>query len=250
MQPGAETNNVYIIPNHGNILNRDRSRHKCSFCHHEGHNITTCNSNVLTSLNNYLIYLKSEFTIMNDGNRVLSIKAFENYLYDYSIQSENNIKLLKFIGCRFYNTRLRSMLQIVINQMILRLYDIDINWITFHEYNFVPFNQHTPVRISYVLHGILLNYENQHYNNLEELNNSPNFKIQLSNCENTLSNECSICYNTFEKKNCASFDCNHDYCIDCVKQLVNNKHKNCPYCRDEIKNITCYTEENYNKLHV
>jgi|UniRef100_A0A6C0D995 hypothetical protein len=236
----------YVIPS--NNINMNHNRRKCSFCHCEGHNITTCNSNILSSVNNYLIYLKEHFTNNNDGNRILAIKDFENYLYDYCNESENNIKLLKYIACRFYNTRLRSMLQIVINQIILRLYDIDINWVSFHEYNFVPFNEHTPVRISYVLNGILLNHTNALYNNLQESNSLKNYEFELEKCQENTSIECSICYNTVQKINCGSFKCKHEYCIDCIEQLVNKKHTSCPYCREEIKNITCYNEEYYNKL--
>ena len=246
-----ETNNVYVIPNNNiNLINTNR--HKCSFCHCEGHNITTCNSTVLSSINNYLIYSKSEYLILHNDNRLLSIQAFENYLYDFCSQSENNLKLIKFVACRFYNVRLRSMIQIAINQILLRLYDIDIAWLTFHEYNFVPFNENTPVRISNILNGILLNYAANEYMNNTNFNTNiifTDYQIKLKKIHDNNDNiECSICYNTVNKKNCASLDCNHEYCIDCVKQLINKKHKNCPYCRENIKNITCCNEENYNKL--
>ena len=235
-------------------------RPKCSFCHHEGHNITTCNSNVLKGINDYLIYLKCEFMILNDGNRILAIKAFENYIYDYCSISENNVKLIKYVACRFYNTRLHSLLQISINQIILHLYDIDIAWLTFHEYNFVPFNQNTPVRITSILNGILLNYiSNEEMNNFDNNFDTnvifDNYAIKINmSTSNSIDNpvsediECAICYNNFEKKNCASFECKHEYCVDCVQQLVNKKHTNCPYCREKFNNITCYSEESYIKL--
>ena len=116
---------------------------------------------------------------------------------------------------------------------------------------FIPFNEYTPVRISGILNGILLNYaSNEILNDFDSNVIFTNYEIQLAVCNETSKQiECSICYNTTDKVNCVYFDCNHEYCFDCVKQLVNNKHKNCPYCRDKIKNITCYTEENYNKLH-
>ena len=83
---------------------------------------------------------------------------------------------MKYVACRFYNTRLRSILQIVINQIILRLYDIDIAWLTFNDYNFVPFNQYTPVRVSAILNGILLNYmSNEMLGDNININNNNNF---------------------------------------------------------------------------
>jgi hypothetical protein len=245
---------------------------KCSFCGCQGHNITVCNNNIIVAANNYLIYLKNHFTMQHNNNRILAIRDFENYLYNYCSQTHNNAKLIKAIACRFYNTRLRSLLIVTINKIILSLFEIDINWITFHENNYVPFNEHTPVRISYVLNGILINYlanEIQRNSNNVNNRNNPNnnfdsniifknyeIKLQTLECEkhsdadinNNTDFECSICYNSVEKINCASFECKHEYCVDCTKQLVIKKHTSCPYCRYEIKNITCYTEESYNKL--
>ena len=254
------------------ILNPARFTYnrKCSFCSCQGHNITSCNNNIIVAANNYLIYLKNHFTMQHDNNRILAIRDFENYLYNYCSQTYNNAKLIKAIACRFYNTRLRSLLIVTINKIILNLFEIDINWITFHENNFVPFNEHTPVRISYVLNGILINYlaneiqrnqndaNNNNNNNSDDNNIFTNYEIKLetidndkqydNNTDTNMAIECSICYNSVKKINCATFECKHEYCIDCTKQLVIKKHTSCPYCRHEIKNIICYTEECYNKL--
>jgi len=189
---------------------------------------------------------------INGGNRVLAIQNFELYVYDFSSISEENVKWIKSVACRFYNSRMHSLLQIAINKIILSLYDINIDWITFHEYNFVPFNANTPIRISYVLSGIVLNYaSNNISNNLQETENASFYKVQLQECdEATITQiECSICYNTTNKINCSSFECKHEYCVNCVEELLNKKFKNCPYCREKIKMITCYSEENYNKLN-
>jgi len=244
------------------ILNPTRFTYtrKCSFCGCQGHNITVCNSNIIVAANNYLIYLKNHFTTQHN-NRILAIRDFENYLYNYCSQTHNHSKLIKAIACRFYTTRLRSSLIIAINKIILSLFEIDINWISFHEHNYVPFNEHTPVRISYVLNGILINYmveiQRNQSNNFDTNIIFKNYEIKLETldhgkqCDNNNNNtvfECSICYNSVEKIDCASLECKHDYCIDCTKQLVVKKHTNCPYCRYEIKNITCYSEESYNKL--
>ena len=253
------------------ILNPTRFAYnrKCSFCSCKGHNITVCNNNIIVAANNYLIYLKNHFISQHNNNRVLAIRDFENYLYNYCSQTYNNAKLIKAIACRFYNTRLRSLLIVTINKIILNLFEIDINWITFHEHNYVPFNEHTPVRISYILNGIIINYmaeiqrnlnnANDNNNNFESNNIITNYEIKLETfnhekqCDDNISDknteiECSICYNSVKKTYCATFECKHEYCIDCTKQLVIKKHTSCPYCRNAIKNITCYTEECYNKL--
>jgi hypothetical protein len=254
-----ENTNIYVIP--GNNITLNSRRRKCSFCNFQGHNITLCNNNIIVAANNYLVHVKNHFT-SQQNNRIIAIHDFENYLYNYCNQSPNNVKLIKAIACRFYSTRLRSLLIIAINKIILSLFDIDINWITFHEHNYTPFNQHTPLRISYVLNGILINYMveiERNQNNRNTTNNNFDSNIIFTNYEFKLDPlddqkqcdrviECSICYNSVKKINCAEFECKHEYCIDCTKQLVIKKHTSCPYCRYEIKNITCYNEESYNKL--
>jgi hypothetical protein len=202
---------------------------------------------------------------LHAGIRILAVQDFENYLYSYCGQSNDNTKLLKHVGCRFYSSRLRSMIQIVINKILLSLFDIDIAWLTFHEYNFIPFNENTPVRLSCILTGILLNYEsNVFLNNTDNANttNAANFdtniiftntkiKIEhseLNNEDTSTSIECSICYNNVEKLNCATLECKHEYCVVCVEQMLDKQHTSCPYCREQIKTINCYTEEGYNRL--
>lgn len=275
MQANTQTNaetSVYFVPNnHTNntsniILNRPAR--KCSFCRCQGHNITRCNNTMLSTVNSYLIYLKNHFMTLHAGNRILAIQDFENYLYSYCGQSDDNTKLLKHVGSRFYSSRLRSMIQIVINKILLSLFDIDIAWLTFHEYNFIPFNENTPVRLSCILTGILLNYQsNEFLNNTYNANaanaaNAANFdtniiftnakiKIEQSELDNqhiSTCIECSICYNNVEKSNCATLECKHEYCVVCVEQMLDKQHTNCPYCREQIKKINCYNEEAYNKL--
>lgn len=229
-----------------NNTNLNRITRKCSFCRCEGHNISSCNNDDLAFLNNYFIFLKNSCMERHSGNRILAIQNFEIYIYDFCSLSEQNIKWIKSVACRFYNNRMRCMLQVAINKIILSLYNIDIYWITHHEYNFIPFNMNTPVRISYVLNGILMNFASNNIIN----NNVSNYKIELSKLDDKLSSfECSICYNTIEGKLCGSFECKHEYCIDCIEQLVNKKHTSCPYCRGKIENITCHSNESYDKLN-
>jgi len=245
-----ENTNIFVIPN--NNINLNRYRNKCSFCRFEGHNITRCNNNKLININTYLILLKNTLTLFNNHNRVLSIIDFENYLYNYCSQSVNNAKLLQYVACRFYNTRLRSPIQISINQIILRLFDINIEWLINNEYNFIPFNQNTPIRISHIINGILLNYySNGIIDNCDNVFTNYEIKMEKYNDDKNVNIEieCSVCYNSSKKTSFVSLNCNHEYCIECTEQFINKKITTCPYCRNKIVNLTCYTEELYNKLH-
>jgi hypothetical protein len=196
-----------------------------------------------------LIYLKNNLLSLHN-NRILAIQDFENRIYDYYTYSINNKKLLKAIACRFYSTRLRSLLIVTINKIILRLFDIDIRWLTFHEYNFVPFNENTPIRVSYILKRILLNMAND-VMNIVIMNT--NYDINLESIDNINSDnkdlECSVCYNSFKKSKFISLNCKHEFCIDCTEQFINKNITSCPICRNKISTLTCYTEELYNKLY-
>jgi len=239
---------LYVIPNNGFILNKHKR--KCSFCNCEGHIITSCNNELLVNSNNYLIYLKNNLLLFHNNNRISAIQDFEKHVYDYYTYSDSNKKLLRAIACRFYNTRLRSLLIISINRIILRLFDINIQWLTFHEYNFVPFNENSPIRISYIFQGMLINMTNIMINNMTP---EPVYDIKLLTINDTNNNyntetECSICYNSLKQIDYASFECKHDYCVDCVTQLMFKKHNTCPHCRNNICVISCYNKENYDKL--
>jgi hypothetical protein len=84
-----------------------------------------------------------------------------------------------------------------------------------------------------------------HYNIvLFEMDDSS--KIHNLNLETEM--ECSICYNSTKKINSAKFECNHEFCIECTEQLIQKKHADCPYCRNKMDKITCYNEDNYNRL--
>jgi len=242
-----ENFNTYMIPNSSLILNK--YNRKCSFCNCEGHTVTSCNDELLVNSNNYLIYLKNTLLALHN-NKILAIQDFENHIYDYYTYSINNKKLLKAIACRFYSTRLRSLLIVTINKIILRLFDIDTAWLTFHEYNFVPFNENTPVRVSYILEGILLNMSNDVMNTISV---KPEYDIKLESIDNINSDnketECSVCYNSFKKTNFISLNCKHEFCIDCTEQFINKNITSCPFCRNKISTLTCYTEELYNKLY-
>ena len=260
-----ENTNIYVIPDNGLLLNK--YKRKCSFCNCEGHNVSSCNDETLVNDNRFLIHLKNNLLALYNDNRILAIIDFEKHIYHYYTRSDENSidysfwkkKLLRSIACRFYNIRLRSSLITTINKMILHLFDINIEWLMTHEYNFVPFNENTPIRISCIFQGILLNMANEVYNSIITNNDTIiKYEIKLETIDNDNNNnnnndnhkemECGICYNSFEKSNSALLECRHEYCVDCVFQFISKKQATCPYCRNNIDVISCFSQENYDKL--
>lgn len=266
-----DTNNeLYIIPttninqNNNSFINRVRAiTRKCSFCNCQGHNITQCNNEGLIMFMEFLTHLKNETLAMNNGNRILSIQTVENYLYNFCSQHDSNSKLIKSLACRFCHARLRSSLQVTINKIIMYLFDLDYMTLCLHEYNYIPFNEETPIRVSNIIDGILLNYMANNENNnvsdidLDDLNkNVVVYNICLgvpydtSNTDNTLEPEmeCAICYNSTKKNLFAKLECQHEFCIECTENLIKKTHEDCPYCRSKINKIICYDKECFNKL--
>jgi hypothetical protein len=258
---------IYVVPEANqstSFINRVRSiTRKCSFCNCEGHIITSCNNEGLIMFMEYLTHLKNETLAMNNGNRILSIQTVERYLYNFCSQHDSNTKLIKSLACRFCHARLRSSLQVTINKIIMYLFDIDYMTLCLHEYNYIPFNEETPIRVSSIIDGILLNYMANNENNrnndidLDDLNkNMVVYNIVLdvlydtSNTDNTLEPEmeCAICYNSTKKNLFAKLECHHEFCIECTEKLIKKTHEDCPYCRSKINKIICYDKECFNKL--
>ena len=56
--------------------------------------------------------------------------------------------------------------------------------------------------------------------------------------------ECNICYEKQSKCNFINLNCNHNFCKDCIKQLITiniEKNKCCPFCRGKISKIETNT---------
>jgi hypothetical protein len=269
-----ETNNLqmnnYTIIQDCTINNSNKSprARKCSFCNHQGHNISTCNDHALTNFHNYLIYYKNNNTSNSSSNYILNvlltIENVERFLYEFCSISIENRKLLKAYACRYCNSRIRSLLTTSINKIIVQLFDMNYNYL-FNNDEFILFDQETTLRISDYLNNVLLNYiiyydldnennsnqNNFHYNQDNQDNHKFNIILNDDDSyqETTDENECAICYNPYHLKNGTSFICNHNFCVDCTIQLVKTKHKNCPSCRTTIEKITCYNNKTFDKLN-
>lgn len=260
---------IYVVPEVNqstSFINRVRSiTRKCSFCNCEGHNITSCNDQHLLYVYDYLNDIKNETLIRTNNNRLMAIPHMEQFIYEFCSQFGNNChtKLIKSVACRFCYSRINSPLQVSINKIIMHLFDIDYMTLCLHEYNYIPFNEETPVRVTSIIDGILLNYMANNENNsvsdidLDDLNkNVVVYNISLEvpydtrNTDNTLETEmeCVICYNSTKKNLFAKLECHHEFCIECTEKLIKKTHEDCPYCRSKINKIICYDKECFNKL--
>jgi len=251
---------------------------KCSFCKNPGHTLKNCNDNRLIAFNEYLFYIKDLIILDNTGelnnylpednsvyNSIVKIEKMEKFIYDFCLESAENKKKIKQFASRFCRCRLRSRLQVSVNKIIVYLFQLNFSLIINHAFNNTPFSEETPIRISCILNGILINYlwnntqsSNDNYErDLEYSTIVSKIKINLVHLFHYKNNdevnmeidiECSICYNNYKLEDCVKFNCKHDFCVECTNQLIKNKHSNCPNCRSEINEITCYKEESHISL--
>lgn len=69
---------------------------------------------------------------------------------------------------------------------------------------------------------------------LEYFNNVINKLVSIKN--NVDSEECNICYSTFDEVELAITKCGHYFCYECIVDWLNDGHNKCPKCRQLIKN--------------
>jgi len=232
---------------------------KCSFCNNIGHNVSKCDDLRLCTFKRYLFYLKSELLLDNNieinndehingiYNSIRKIEKMEEFLYDFCGRSEENSKLIKTFACRFCSCRLKTRIQISINKIIVYLFELNYSIIVNHSLNTTPFSEETPVRISCVLNGILINY---YYTNNDDYDSSV-IKVEHCNIETDKQDEiidCPICYNDVKLVDCLTFNCNHNFCSECTIQLLKNYHVNCPNCRTQMIKMNCYNNEIMQKI--
>jgi hypothetical protein len=62
---------------------------------------------------------------------------------------------------------------------------------------------------------------------------------------------CNICWEDIEKRNFVKLGCGHEFCKECLHQSMKNDKRAiplCSYCRSEITNVTCRTEDINNEF--
>ena len=78
--------------------------------------------------------------------------------------------------------------------------------------------------------------------------------IHLTDLNGKTEKQCNICLETTELKFACEFECNHQFCVDCVCDFIKScsntikKSMNCPICRSSISIIKCYDETQTQKI--
>jgi hypothetical protein len=230
---------------------------RCSFCRIQGHNVSSCNDNRLIEFEQLCIarYANSE-----------SINYFESWLLDFYIGFPC---LVKSYAVRYCGTTIRNYGMIHTAAISIRIQSL-------------PIRRRPPPSIS-LTNELFQLYNNDfgeqhpltyqeivsHFLNLLETIQSTRrrerkFNIQTIITENTCCAEtgteaeveeqceCSICYETLDKPTFIKLNCGHEFCKNCIKQLLQNEQRQipcCAFCRTTICTFEMKSQEIRNEFN-
>lgn len=240
------------------FINRTRQlTRKCEFCECNGHNISECNDERLTGLNQTLSAKKSELdNVTTDITRKREyLKSWVDYNFDSS--------LIKAYAIKFCGASQRSTNNQYINKIIKSIWttneDTDI------EEEFIelpppeqPFQIFNEPELTGVLDIQMVMFLSSLRNNPEQTSEKRKYNITATTNTHEqllLENEaeCCICYEeTIKNKNMVTLNCGHEFCNVCVRQILEKcnvqKKPGCAVCRREIRNLTMNDVTSYDSL--
>lgn len=269
----------FLNPENRNAINNRR----CSFCRRPGHNITTCNSERLVSFENscisYINETESTANIMDEFKSFLSIieqidveliKAFAVAKCNTTTRSPLNICVNNII--QYFRPVIETKEQQVQNPNIVVQQIPEINYPS----NFLESVEHSPnaegtVHLTRLLATPLRVLQYQYpdlfenplsalamltlydimysFNINDDLEKDKKFPItiEISKIQEDLNEkcECGICYENVKIKKFIKLNCNHEFCKNCIKNILINEEGNtahCPFCRSAINNFKLRTE--------
>jgi hypothetical protein len=263
------------------IMNQRYVR-RCSFCRSPGHNITTCNSDRVTEFEvicagevrnmhnpddfkNWLTENYSEnpmllktFVIRKFGFTTrVSISRSIDIIVDYIYSTYKN------------NTRLHTREQTLMNDL-RDIHDTEssdfendlVNFLTqLRNVNYreeiEPQFYDIPNIERMVMRELFLYIFSNNFVNRQEERDNIKFNINVitkTSVKNENKNEnkneenimCNICWDEKEKNKFVKFNCNHEFCKDCIVTSFRSEERNapcCALCRSEINTITCTNED-------
>lgn len=198
------------------FMNRISLRIHCDFCNTHGHNVNNCRNPELNQIENELYCEKEKILADENDNHIIHLCAKINSIFGTNL---TKLKAYAMIKCKYRQQRRQP---------------------DFHEYiaNYIYENEmHTNVNVS-ISHNYIPFHENDAVQYLIDINEmvleEPSRNVQWIVVKEMHldSNECSICYENFPSSTFAQIDCNHTFCVTCVKNLTK-----CALCRSPIKTI-------------
>jgi len=218
---------------------------RCSFCRNQGHNISSCDDIRLLEFERLCIEYYAECA---------NISQFENWLIDYYIRFPY---LVKSYAVRYCGTTMRNYGMIHTSAISIRIQYLparsraavtttpELTEELFQLYN-NDFNQQTSMTYQEIV---------QHFLNLLQImqsNRRRNNKFQIQTTIITKNNsipsisECNICYESCDTDHFIKLNCSHEFCKNCVKQVLQNERRRspcCAFCRTPMSSFEMKSQE-------
>ena len=200
----------------------------CDFCNVDGHNVNNCRNPELNQIESELHDEKDKM-IMDPNvpthNHIMNLCAKIN-----SIFGENDKKLEAFamIKCKYVRSRRQAGLyQYVANY----IYENELPTNVVISQDYIPFDENDAVQYLIDIDMPIVTLTNE-----TRRNNVKWVVVKETQC--LTCNECPICYENFPSRKFAQMDCNHVFCVSCVKKIIkSNSNVVCALCRTPIQNI-------------
>ena len=225
---------------------------KCSYCNHIGHYINNCNDPSIDRLHNRL-----------RKDAIIHMYCKIKYRFNYLLHSLSRLTTLE-TRVLLYKNDYKLNISSKPTKIDLQLYDQYLN-------DVYSFQKKDTINIPYIENNELWDYAIYIHNNIKEkmildiytdiVKISPRpycYEIKFEYKENLIlkdNEKCSICLELMERGKICIMNCQHDFCIKCVKLYLtslyrniintNEYYPNCPLCRTYITLIYMDDKELY-----
>jgi hypothetical protein len=252
-----------------------RRHHCCSFCRQPGHNLTTCDSDILREFEatcaNKVLQTDTQddfknWLIQNYRSEHLLIKTFT--IKKFRITARESVErcmdlITEYIFAIYKNTneiaepenQFENDLMLFIQQFSTERQEIRE---VIPEIDVVRTMERMLMRemMFGMMTRMLTNLNNVNNVNNRNLNQKFNILSSIEHNDNEDINkicECSICYDEKELKNFVKLGCNHEFCKDCLittmkTSQINGNNLSCALCRTEVKSVKSRTEQVYTEM--
>lgn len=242
---------VNKINNHNKMNSHELNRgvlRRCSLCRVNGHYISSCNSNILITMEETFalktleMNTKAEFKNWLEGEylgRRMLLKAFVHKKFNLPrIRFDIAVALVTIYIYHTYvgedddeNELIAANPQALTNEMSPR--------------GITEIEEVSSLQSLFIREMMAL-YNQRNGMSIEE---DIKFSIKITLIENENKNEnceCSICYDETKMNNFVKFDCKHEFCKDCVVNTLKNSNNNlrCALCRSVVKEIETTSHNN------
>jgi hypothetical protein len=223
-----------------NVVNNKIVKY-CSLCKNQGHNKRTCNISLNRTTTSYINF---ETICATQVMRINTIDEFKNWLIENYYDDQELLRGFTYKKIRYTTSEpIDAITEYIFNtykDSSIQLTNPDI------EHYDEPI-QMGGILFSYIMNLLSMNQE-------ENITENRDLLLSIENNNESINKyiECSICLDEKKIKSFVKFDCNHEFCKDCVIQTIQICKSNnlcCALCRSNVKSIITREKKVYKELY-